>query len=203
MVDRFDPPHAGTWTDKRRLALIRELVEERRGMRIAEVGCGTGHVLRMFRQSKLVGIELSAAFVDQARQTLVGYDVSFLHGSIESLEAVPGGFDRVICSEVLEHTLDPRATLGMLRRMLSPGGRAVITVPNEPLIRVLGTLCRVAPGGRRVQRRLDAGYHLALHQWRPSAIRALISEQFSVLRYMGAPADWMPISAGFLCAPKA
>lgn len=47
-------------------------------------------------------------------------------------EALPfhgGIFDAVICSEVLEHTRDPRVVLTEVSRVLRPGGRLLIAVP--------------------------------------------------------------------------
>ena len=38
-------------------------------------------------------------------------------------------FDGAICTEVLEHVLDDRATLSEISRVLKPGGRLVVTVP--------------------------------------------------------------------------
>lgn len=39
-------------------------------------------------------------------------------------------FDAVICLELLEHLPSPLALLSEIRRVLSPGGRAVLSVPN-------------------------------------------------------------------------
>jgi SAM-dependent methyltransferase len=41
----------------------------------------------------------------------------------------PGGFDAVLCSEVLEHVLDPRLVLAQINRALKPSGQVIITVP--------------------------------------------------------------------------
>lgn len=38
-------------------------------------------------------------------------------------------FDVVLCTEVLEHVPDPVATIRKLARLLSPGGRMIVTVP--------------------------------------------------------------------------
>ena len=38
-------------------------------------------------------------------------------------------FDAVLCTQVLEHDSSPEHTLTEIRRVLGPGGRAVITVP--------------------------------------------------------------------------
>jgi len=40
-----------------------------------------------------------------------------------------GAFDIVVCTEVLEHTLDPFAAVGGIRRLLKPGGLAAISTP--------------------------------------------------------------------------
>jgi len=40
-------------------------------------------------------------------------------------------FDFVICSEVIEHTVDPALAVSELARVLRPGGVLIITVPNR------------------------------------------------------------------------
>lgn len=47
----------------------------------------------------------------------------------EALPFAAGTFDAVICSEVLEHTRDPRAVLKEVSSVLKPGGRLLIAVP--------------------------------------------------------------------------
>jgi SAM-dependent methyltransferase len=44
--------------------------------------------------------------------------------------AVPGRFDLVIASEVIEHVDDPDAFLDALTARLHPGGKVVLTLPN-------------------------------------------------------------------------
>lgn len=50
----------------------------------------------------------------------------------EDLRTIPGEFDAIIVSEVLEHQLDPDldALLGAINQKLRSGGRLLITVPN-------------------------------------------------------------------------
>ena len=43
---------------------------------------------------------------------------------------IPAGhFDFVVCTEVLEHTLQPFAAASEIRRILKPGGRAFVSAP--------------------------------------------------------------------------
>lgn len=189
--------------EQRRLTIIREMVQEREGMRIAEVGSGGGHVLRMFRRSKLCAIDVSTVFLDTAKRNLRGYDVTFVKGEIDKMDPVPTGFDRVICTEVLEHTVDPQAVLGAIARMLAPGGRAVITVPNDPLINRLKSVVRRSPVGWALGNRIEwGGDHLHIHQWTPSAFRTFLERTFRVLEQRSAPHDALPIRACFLCEPR-
>lgn len=51
-----------------------------------------------------------------------------LNTSVEAIDAPDGSFDLVICSHVLEH-VDDRKALAEIRRVLAPGGRAVLAVP--------------------------------------------------------------------------
>ncbi len=48
-----------------------------------------------------------------------------------SLPQVPGRFDLVVLSHVLEHLPDPRPTLESVREKLSPNGMVFIEVPNQ------------------------------------------------------------------------
>jgi SAM-dependent methyltransferase len=114
-----------------------------------------------------------------------------------------GAFDRVICTEVLEHTEDPAAILAEIRRVLRPGGIAVITVPNDPLILRLKGFVRRTPAGWALGDRVSWGgdrYHL--HVWTPAEFEALLAPCFEVLGRDAAPFGAMPIRACFRCAPR-
>jgi SAM-dependent methyltransferase len=53
-----------------------------------------------------------------------------LRGNALALPCADGAFDRVICSEVLEHVTDPDAATAELARVLRPGGRFAVSVPT-------------------------------------------------------------------------
>jgi SAM-dependent methyltransferase len=46
-----------------------------------------------------------------------------------SVTVAGGAFDIIVCTEVLEHTLDPFAAVRELRRLLKPGGHLLVTTP--------------------------------------------------------------------------
>lgn len=50
--------------------------------------------------------------------------------SCENLPFPEGTFDTVLCSQMLEHVLDPRKCLEEIYRVLKPEGRLLLTVPQ-------------------------------------------------------------------------
>jgi 2-polyprenyl-3-methyl-5-hydroxy-6-metoxy-1,4-benzoquinol methylase len=189
--------------ERERLAIIRRMVGPHRGLDVAEIGSGGGHVLRMFPDARLTAVDVSSVFLDTARRNLRGYDVRFLKGELDHLSLPAASFDRVICTEVLEHTKDPAAILAEIRRILRPGGVAVITVPNDPLILRLKGVVRRTPVGWLLRDRVSWGgdeYHL--HVWAPAAFEELLAPCFEVTERASAPLDAMPIRACFRCLPR-
>lgn len=190
--------------EHRRLSAIVRLLDVRPGERLLEVGCGGGHVLRMFPQADRTGVDVSGRMINKARRNLGDAPVRLLKGELQEVGLSDGEFDAVICTEVLEHTVDPRAVLSEIRRVLRPGGRAVITFPNDHLIHAVKNFVRrsglwrlplfgrIAWGGDE--------YHL--HIWKPAEMKELLEDYFPVIKTRYAPTGLFPIRCCFLCVAK-
>ena len=116
------------WFAGKRL-LLRTLLELSGGARgrMLDVGCGTGGVLlSLARDAVVVGIdreELALRFCrDKGLRAVV-------RGSAAALPFADGSFDACTSFDVLEHVDDEQLLLSELRRVLRPGGRALISVP--------------------------------------------------------------------------
>jgi 2-polyprenyl-3-methyl-5-hydroxy-6-metoxy-1,4-benzoquinol methylase len=102
---------------------------------VLEMGCGTGQ-LSLFLASadrNVVGADLSRPSLELARDAAVRYGVRGLRLVETDLQAPGlrrGAFDVVICSGVLHHTRDPRASFAAVARLARPGGVVVIGVYN-------------------------------------------------------------------------
>ncbi len=98
-----------------------------------EVGCATGKMLATLQGSgvqRLVGVEYVDVIADQARKRCP--DAHIFAGSIDDItdEQLGGNFDLIIASMVLEHLIDPWATISRLKGLLREGGQIIGTLPN-------------------------------------------------------------------------
>lgn len=189
--------------EQKRLSIIRDMVGESAGRELAEIGSGGGHVLRMFPKAKITAIDVSEVFLDTARKNLAGYDAKFIKGEVDKLDLPDAMFDRIICTEVLEHTVDPDAILKTIARLLRPAGIAVITVPNDPLIDGLKSFVKKTPVGWAIGNRIQWGgdiYHL--HKWTPKEFMRILERHFRVTERQFAPHEALPIRACFRCVHK-
>ncbi len=96
--------------------------------RALEVGCGEGWMLATLRRRgwRVAGLERTAA---SGRFAATHLGLPIVVGGLESLR--PGArFDLIILHQVLEHLSQPMQTLQACSRLLTPGGRIIIEVPN-------------------------------------------------------------------------
>lgn len=120
----------------RRSELARGLDEAVPGdARVVEIGCGTGQ-LSLFLASaerRVVGADLARPSLELGRDAAARYgvrNVQFVETDLRTPGLRRGAFDVVICSGVLHHTPDPRASFAAVARLARPGGVVVIGVYN-------------------------------------------------------------------------
>ncbi len=94
-----------------------------------DVGCGTGaHSLILARRFgfTVTGIDPVARHVVTARAGAAGTSAAFVRGSAEQIPAADSTFDLLWCRDVLVHVPDLRRAYAEFRRVLKPGGRALV-----------------------------------------------------------------------------
>jgi len=99
----------------------------RRPLRLLEIGCGTGNVLRALgRFGEAVGMEPDERLIAAARAEGLTVRRGVLPGDL----VVPDGWaDVVLLLDVLEHLDDEAAALSAARRALTAEGWLIVTVP--------------------------------------------------------------------------
>jgi len=122
---------AGQLRAKRRAELISESARLKRGIRVLEIGCGTGLFTEMFAGTgaQIVAVDISRELIEKARlRGLPENQVVFLEKRFEDCD-VDGPFDAIIGSSILHH-LDIEAALTKIYELLKPGGRMSFAEPN-------------------------------------------------------------------------
>lgn len=97
---------------------------------LLDVGCAYGFFLDLARHEgwSVSGVDLSAHAVARARRLLASADLRI--GQLHEAGFPAAAFDSITCWDVIEHTRDPVAFLRETARLLKPGGRLFLTVPN-------------------------------------------------------------------------
>jgi SAM-dependent methyltransferase len=111
--------------------------------RVLDLGCGFGrHAFEAARrgasvvaldagEDEVLGVAATfAAMVESGELTSGSLHANVVRGDALHLPFPSATFDRVICSEVLEHIPEDVAAMTELTRVLRPGGTMAITVPR-------------------------------------------------------------------------
>ncbi len=126
---RGEPSYVWRAGQERRLAMIRAAAGSRLGGRILEDGAGVGQYLARLTPEAACAAGLEIDFERAAEARAAG--LSMLVGAGEHLPFPDTYFDLVLSHEVLEHVEDDRAAAAEIVRVLCPGGRLVLFVPNR------------------------------------------------------------------------
>ncbi|MCX7818032.1 MAG: bifunctional glycosyltransferase/class I SAM-dependent methyltransferase [Kiritimatiellae bacterium] len=110
------------------------------GLRILEVGAGIGNLSRWLpRRERLVLSDHDPTYLRLLGDAWAGHPIvrvaRFDLDSDADADALAAErFDSVVCANVLEHIADDAAALRRLARVLEPGGRLVLLVPQHPAL---------------------------------------------------------------------
>lgn len=114
---------------------VLDLLSANRGEKILDIGCGNArdilHILK--KGAQVVGVDISEGMVFEAQQELAkqGFgEVLLKVGDATRLDFSDGEFDKVLCSEVIEHIPAADKALSEMWRVLKPGGLLVLSTPN-------------------------------------------------------------------------
>ena len=126
---RGNPSFVWRAGQERRLAML-NAAAPLAGKRVLVDGCGIGMYVRGIRRytEHVMGLDIEVERVIEGRQSGIA---NLLAGVCEHLPFADATLDVVFSHEVLEHVEDDRQACREMARVLRPGGRAVIFVPNR------------------------------------------------------------------------
>lgn len=207
MVKKYDPNafhhHSNflvRFVERRRVKVIFELMMRYQGSPVLEIGCGAGNVIERAPDGRLFGVDLSSHILRIAKDRL-NQRAHLVQGDALMLPYKDHSFMRVICSEVLEHVLDPLSALHEISRILKPQGIAIVSVPNEPLINeIKNAFVRLGVYERLLQQRGDyrgmpkrMGDEWHLHTFKLNEWLDLFRKYFRVECLKRVPFFWLPL----------
>jgi ubiquinone/menaquinone biosynthesis C-methylase UbiE len=120
------------------------------GLKILDVGCGKGELLAeicaRFPASEVHGVDFSTARLRDASRR-VGLQVALKEADIQKALPFPdASFDRIFCTETLEHLKEPHRCLREMGRVLKADGRMILTIPNASGFAPFNRLGPLIPG---------------------------------------------------------
>lgn len=108
------------------------------GQRVLDLGCGTGRLAADLAQAGFqvdgIDVEERAVAIGQRILARRGLPVRLYPGDVHNPQhpVASGGYDIVICTEVLEHVGPWRELLARGGELLRPGGVLLVSVPRDP-----------------------------------------------------------------------
>ena len=158
-----------------------------RGKRVLDVGAAYGGFLAAAAHAgatELVGIDVEPKLLDLATLLLADHDVTaelkVADIADETLPDLLGTFDIVFCNDVLEHVENLDGTARNLSRLLKPGGRLYLEIPNGFAINYIQSDGHYKLPGITL---LD---HTEAEQW----FRAFYEDQYGYNTYFYASVDY-------------
>jgi len=153
---------------------------EHEGM-VLDIGCAAGMFSLLSKGNGVtgVGVDISPLSLRQAKKDTPGFD--FALASAEQLPWIDRAFDTVLMLDVLEHVPCESKALAEVDRVLRPGGRLIISVPNNGEFRWVDAQNSLlfALGRKAMNRGGEPMYH---RHYSLEELKALIPPSFRLSR---------------------
>jgi ubiquinone/menaquinone biosynthesis C-methylase UbiE len=113
-----------------RYALAMSLARDKDVLDIAS-GEGYGSALLAMVARSVVGVDVDDASVRFSGSRYTSMNLSFRAGSATQIPVADASVDLIVSFETIEHLTEHERMLGEFRRVLRPGGHAIISSPNK------------------------------------------------------------------------
>jgi len=131
----WQPGQYGRFRDERSLPFydLAGMVQPEPGMRVADLGCGTGELTAWLHQelqaSETIGIDSSPVMLaETGKHTLPGMRYEQMD-ILEATERYPEAFDLVFSNAALQWILGHDTLFERVARMVKPGGQLAVQIP--------------------------------------------------------------------------
>ena len=103
------------------------------GLRVLDIASGEGYGSLLLAESAatVIGVDIDAETVAEARQRYVRGNLSFAEGSAAAMPLPDASVDVVVSFETLEHHDQHEEMFREIRRVLVPGGLCIVSTPDR------------------------------------------------------------------------
>jgi SAM-dependent methyltransferase len=131
------------------------------GLRVLDIACGSGYGAQLLATvaTHVYGVDLDPEAVAYARAQYGSPNVEFIVGDATAIPLPDNSVDVVVTFETIEHVEDYREFMREVKRVLVPGGVAVVSTPNDL--------------------EFAEGNHYHLHEFEYDELLSLLAEHFA------------------------
>lgn len=142
------------------------------GKDVLEIGCNNGYgtVIVAAQSRSTIGVDVSPAAIESAQRNNARPNIQYRTIDGLRLPFEDAQFDLVISFQVIEHISDVGRYLSEMRRVLRPGGIALLTTPNATI--------RLNPG-------MKPWNEFHVHEYTADEVRALLEQHFDSVEIRG------------------
>jgi ubiquinone/menaquinone biosynthesis C-methylase UbiE len=107
------------------------------GKRVLDIACGEGYGANLLARtaSKVVGVDVDPTTIEHARRKYRDRNLEFSVGDCLEIPCADQSIDLVASFETIEHIADHERFLSEIKRVLAPGGLAMISSPDKAAYR--------------------------------------------------------------------
>jgi len=198
MADYYCHPLIGIPSRLRVKQIFQELGNIR-GKQILDVGCEAGYLTIKLAQkgARVTAIDLIEEPINQLRQLLKDQPlkINLRVADATKLPFAGNSFDIILATEVIEHITRLEKFVTGAFRVLKPGGKLLVTFPNENLRQKLYPIVSLFGIKAEVENQVT------LKNYRAEEIIKLFSRKFTLIKHYLLP-WWCPVTHLMIFAPK-
>lgn len=135
MYDDWYKTKLGNFVDKVETKCVFDLFKVRKGMKVLDVGCGTGNFsIKLAKMGcEVIGIDISEEMLKVAKDKAKkeGLNIKFYNMDVYDMKFEDNCFDGVISVTAFEFLKDPEKAIEEMFRVLKPNGYLLIGTINK------------------------------------------------------------------------
>ena len=113
------------------LSLYKTFAPSDDGLDILDVGCAQATLALQLAEAghRVWAVDLRQEFLDYAASRYEHGEIEFVQGNVLEL-SIAQRFNLIFANQIVEHLVYPLEMLEVLKNLLKPGGRLIVTTPN-------------------------------------------------------------------------